>query len=125
MIVMRIAITPSLNASSLVLDMVYPGAARGRSTGGTGGVACLAAVRSAGLSWCVMEGDRAGEVGHRSLDERLPPCGGGPARPGDKGCGERRGAGERCRADPADLTEAGPEPRWVGIGRTGETGDRR
>jgi len=28
MIVMRIAITPSLNASSLFLGMVYPGAAR-------------------------------------------------------------------------------------------------
>jgi 3-hydroxyisobutyrate dehydrogenase and related beta-hydroxyacid dehydrogenases len=35
-------------------------------------VAAWAAVRSAGLSRCVAEGDRAGEVGHRGLDERRP-----------------------------------------------------
>jgi hypothetical protein len=32
MIVMRIAITPSLNASSLSLDMVYPGRLREKAS---------------------------------------------------------------------------------------------
>jgi hypothetical protein len=66
-----------------------------------GAAACLAAVRS-GLFRCAGEGDRAGEVGHRGLNELRPSCRGGPAGPGDKGCGEHRGAGERCRADPAE-----------------------
>jgi len=62
----------------------------------------LAAVRS-GLFRCAGEGDRAGEVGHRSLDERRPSGRGGPAGPGDKGgYGEHRGAGEGCRADPTE-----------------------
>src|SRR5216683_3418655 len=102
MIVMRIAITPSLNASSLVLDTVYPGRL------GDG----VPAAKERPLAWLLSgracsgagEGDRAGEVGHRSLDECRPWCrGGAAARSRDEGCGERRGAGERCRADPADL----------------------
>src|SRR5690348_11337510 len=83
-----------------------------------------AAVESAGLSRCVAEGDRAGEVGYRGLDERWP-LRGGAGWPGDEDGGEHRGAGECCRADPADLAEAGPELHGVGVSRADEAGDRR
>jgi hypothetical protein len=56
-------------------------------------------------------------VRHRSLDERRPWYRGAAGRPGDEGDGECRGAGECCRADPADLAEAGPEPHRVGVGQ--------
>jgi hypothetical protein len=55
---------------------------------------------------CAAEGDRAGEVGHRGLDERRPGCRGGAVRPGDEGGGERRGAGDHAAAQADQAVEA-------------------
>jgi SnoaL-like polyketide cyclase len=59
------------------------------------------------------------------LDERRASWRGRASRPGDEGCGEHRSAGERGRADPADLGEAGPELDRVGVGLAGEAGEGR
>src|SRR5260370_1109515 len=113
MIVMRIAITPSLNASSLVLDTVYPGRlGDGASAAKERPLAWLLSGR--GCSGALGEATGQGGGGTGGWVSAFRRAGGGLAGAGGGGFGGGRGGGGRRRREPAVVGGGGRGPRRAG-----------